>query len=37
MKAVLRSFKSWEIKHVPRIQNFAAHGLAKEAVKEEMD
>ena len=37
IKVVLRSFRSWKIKHVPWIQNFAAPELAKEVIKEEMD
>lgn len=37
IKLVLGSFRSWDIKHVKWSQNNAAHGLAKESVKEVMD
>jgi ribonuclease HI len=37
IKLLMSSFRSCEIKHVRRTQNRAAHGLAKEAVREVID
>jgi hypothetical protein len=37
IQTVLGSFRSWDFKHVRRAQNSAAHGLAKESVREVID
>ena len=37
MKMVLSSFRSWEVMHVKRDANMAAHRLTKEASKTHMD
>ena len=34
---ILGSFRSWDFQHVRRAQNHAAHGLAKESVREVID
>jgi ribonuclease HI len=37
IQTVLGSFRRWEVRHVKRNQNTAAHGLAKESVREKID
>jgi ribonuclease HI len=36
-KVVLRGFRSWEVRHVYRQANMAAHGLSKEAAAYESE